>query len=125
MPPSAVTGLVPVSIKQPMAPTPVTLNGNSQPLFRYVDDDEHRLIRTALTVLGNKLGGKMTDVAEIARNIIYGPAGTNNGGSWNTSSPNPSAPGSNNFNNMERDVDIEGGLIRSAAARPRMAFYAA
>ncbi|KXJ84610.1 hypothetical protein Micbo1qcDRAFT_210550 [Microdochium bolleyi] len=46
------------------------MNGNSQPLFRYVDDDEHRLIRTALTVLGNKLGGKMTDVAEIAQHHL-------------------------------------------------------
>jgi len=112
LPPSAITGLVPVSIKQPMAPAPVAMNGNSQPLFRYVDDDEHRLIRTALTVLGNKLGGKMTDVAEIARNIIYGPVGTSSGGSWNSTSPNSSAPGGSNYNSMEKDADIEGGLLK-------------
>ena len=94
LPPCPHAGVVPVSIRQPSAPTPFVLQGNQQPLFRYVDDDEHRLIRTALTVLGNKLGGKITDVADIARNILYGPA---TAGSWGSSgSSNGQGPGNSN-----------------------------
>lgn len=111
LPPSPIAGVVPVSIKQPSAPPQHVFGNNQQPLFRYVDDDEHRLIRTALTVLGNKLGGKITDVADIARNIIYGPAG--NGGSWSSSGSGSSqAPGSNNFNSHKQDSDVETGLLR-------------
>ncbi|KAI8960622.1 hypothetical protein F5Y11DRAFT_358345 [Daldinia sp. FL1419] len=111
LPPSHTAGIVPVSIRQPGVAPQLSFNGNQQPLFRYVDDDEHRLIRTALTVLGNKLGNKMTDVADIARNIIYGPA---NGGSWG---PSPGAGGqtpNNNFNNLEQDLSesVEKGLLR-------------
>ncbi|EMR68798.1 putative ankyrin repeat protein [Eutypa lata UCREL1] len=111
LPPSPIAGVVPVSIKQPSVPVQHVFSNNQQPLFRYVDDDEHRLIRTALTVLGNKLGGKITDVADIARNIIYGPAG--NGGSWNSSgSGSGQAPGGNNFSTHLQDSDVETGLLR-------------
>ncbi|KAK6955572.1 hypothetical protein Daesc_003212 [Daldinia eschscholtzii] len=111
LPPSPTAGIVPVSIRQPGVAPQLSFNGNQQPLFRYVDDDEHRLIRTALTVLGNKLGNKMADVADIARNIIYGPA---NGGSWG---PSPGAGGqtpNTNFNNLEQDLSesVEKGLLR-------------
>ncbi|KAK7747677.1 SPT3 Dosage dependent suppressor of Ty-induced promoter mutations-like protein [Diatrype stigma] len=110
LPPSPIAGVVPVSIKHPSVPVQHVFSNNQQPLFRYVDDDEHRLIRTALTVLGNKLGGKITDVADIARNIIYGPAGS--GGSWSSGSGNGQAPGSNNFNSHQQDSDVEAGLLR-------------
>ncbi|RYP33526.1 hypothetical protein DL766_003446 [Monosporascus sp. MC13-8B] len=111
LPPAAAAGVVPVSIKQPGTPVQHAFNNHQQPLFRYVDDDEHRLIRTALTVLGNKLGGKITDVADIARNIIYGPAG--NGGSWSSSgSGSGQAPSNNNFNNHQQDSDVETVLLR-------------
>ncbi|KAI1506558.1 hypothetical protein F5X99DRAFT_7953 [Biscogniauxia marginata] len=113
LPPSPSAGVVPVSIKHPGVAAQHIFSSNQQPqpLFRYVDDDEHRLIRTALTVLGNKLGGKITDVADIARNIIYGPG---NGGSWgpSTSGPGGQAPG-NNFS-LEKDSkeSVETGLLR-------------
>ncbi|KAI1805735.1 hypothetical protein F4811DRAFT_560948 [Daldinia bambusicola] len=111
LPPSPNAGIVPVSIRQPGVAPQLSFNSNQQPLFRYVDDDEHRLIRTALTVLGNKLGNKMADVADIARNIIYGPAG---GGAWG---PSPGAGGqtpNTNFNNLEQDLSesVEKGLLR-------------
>ncbi|KAI2610963.1 uncharacterized protein GGS25DRAFT_175615 [Hypoxylon fragiforme] len=111
LPPSPNAGIVPVSIRQPGVTPQHLFGGNQQPLFRYVDDDEHRLIRTALTVLGNKLGGKMTDVADIARNIIFG--GPGNGGSWGPS-PSGSQTPNTNFSNLEQDFSesVEVGLLR-------------
>ncbi|KAI1388771.1 uncharacterized protein F4822DRAFT_429386 [Hypoxylon trugodes] len=112
LPPSPSAGVVPVSIRQPgVVPQHHLFTGNQQPLFRYVDDDEHRLIRTALTVLGNKLGGKMTDVADIARNIIYGPG--NNSGSWGPSTSGGQTPNAN-FSSLEQDLSesVEMGLLR-------------
>ncbi|KAI1210412.1 uncharacterized protein F4807DRAFT_451382 [Annulohypoxylon truncatum] len=113
LPPSPTAGIVPVSIRQPGVAPQHSFTGNQQPLFRYVDDDEHRLIRTALTVLGNKLGGKMTDVADIARNIIYGSGGSGNGGSWGPS-PGGSQTPNTNFNSLEQDLSEspELGLLR-------------
>ncbi|KAI1093794.1 hypothetical protein F5B19DRAFT_104680 [Rostrohypoxylon terebratum] len=113
LPPSPTAGIVPVSIRQPGVAPQHQFTGNQQPLFRYVDDDEHRLIRTALTVLGNKLGGKMTDVADIARNIIYGAGGSGNGGSWGPS-PGSSQTPNTNFNSLEQDFSEspELGLLR-------------
>ncbi|KAL7623843.1 SPT3 Dosage dependent suppressor of Ty-induced promoter mutations-like protein [Parahypoxylon ruwenzoriense] len=112
LPPSSTAGLVPVSIRKPGVASPHPFSGDRQALFRYVDDDEHRLIRTALTVLGNKLGGKITDVADIARNIIYGPG---SGGSWGPSPPGSQTP-STNFSNLEQDLlvsdSVETGLLR-------------
>ncbi|KAI1373716.1 hypothetical protein F4677DRAFT_186758 [Hypoxylon crocopeplum] len=110
LPPSPNAGIVPVSIKQPGVAPQHPFSGNQQPLFRYVDDDEHRLIRTALTVLGNKLGGKMTDVADIARNIIYGPP---TGSSWGPS-PSGSQTPNTNFSNLEQDASesVETRLLR-------------
>ncbi|KAI1633925.1 hypothetical protein F4809DRAFT_554470 [Biscogniauxia mediterranea] len=113
LPPSPTAGVVPVSIKHPglAAQHAFSSNQQPQPLFRYVDDDEHRLIRTALTVLGNKLGGKITDVADIARNIIYGPG---SGGSWgpSTSGPGGQAPGNNFSLEHETKESLETGLLR-------------
>ncbi|KAI0124615.1 hypothetical protein F4776DRAFT_665175 [Hypoxylon sp. NC0597] len=110
LPPSPTAGVVPVSIRQPGVPPQHPFTGNQQPLFRYVDDDENRLIRTALTVLGNKLGGKITDVADIARNIIYGPG---NNGSWGPSPGGTQVPNAN-FSTLEQDLSesVELGLLR-------------
>jgi len=61
------------------------------PTFKYVDDDEQQLMRTALTVLGNKLNGNFEEVSDIARRIIGGnspwtPSASNNGHSAGGSS---------------------------------------
>ncbi|KAI1135897.1 hypothetical protein F5Y05DRAFT_164900 [Hypoxylon sp. FL0543] len=110
LPPSPTAGVVPVSIRQPGVTPQHSFTGNQQPLFRYVDDDENRLIRTALTVLGNKLGGKITDVADIARNIIYGPG---NSSSWGPS-PGGNQASNTNFSTLEQDLSesVEMGLLR-------------
>ncbi|KAI0025737.1 hypothetical protein F4780DRAFT_774600 [Xylariomycetidae sp. FL0641] len=111
LPPSPTAGIVLVTIKQRGGSAP--LNCGQQPqVFRYIDDDEERLIRTALAVLGNKLGGDMADVAEIARNIIYGAG---NGGSWGPSGSGSGgqAPG-NSFNSLglESKESVEKSLLR-------------
>ncbi|OTB04287.1 hypothetical protein M426DRAFT_22909 [Hypoxylon sp. CI-4A] len=111
VPPSSTAGMVPVTIKHPNMPPQHLFDSNPKTLFRYIDDDETRLIRTALTVLGNKLGGKITDVADIARGIIYG-SGNNNGGSWG---PSPNGSQNSTFNNnLEQDLSesLEVGLLR-------------
>ncbi|KAI8630869.1 hypothetical protein F5Y19DRAFT_463733 [Xylariaceae sp. FL1651] len=78
LPPSPVAGVVP-AIQQPS-------------IFKYVDDNEQQLIRTALTFLATKLGGSVTDAADVARSILYGrPAAP---GSGNQA---PNGNGNNNF----------------------------
>ncbi|KAI1337257.1 hypothetical protein F5Y15DRAFT_157741 [Xylariaceae sp. FL0016] len=114
LPPSPVGGIVPVTIKQP-GPTGMTtpFGASQQPqTFRYIDDDEQQLIRTALAVLGNKLGGNnITDVGDIARRIIYG-AGSRGGSGSGSGGQAP--PGNMNFNSLgfESSEAVETGLIR-------------
>lgn len=66
LPPSETAGMVPVTLKEQ------TLQSqNLAPQwFRYVDDSEQQLLRTALMILGNKMTGGYEDVADFARRII-------------------------------------------------------
>ncbi|KAI1083895.1 hypothetical protein F5B20DRAFT_357122 [Whalleya microplaca] len=113
LPPSPSARVVPVSIKQPSGSSQHPFSANQQPLFRYIDDDEHQLIRNALTVLNHKLGGPMQDVTDVARNIIYG--GSAGSASWglSPSGGGGQAPGGN-FNNLEQELSdsLEAGLVR-------------
>jgi hypothetical protein len=61
LPPSEISGMVRVTIKG--------LNLATQ-WFRYVDDSEQQLLRTALMILGNKMTGGYEDPTEFARRII-------------------------------------------------------
>lgn len=61
LPPSEMAGIVRVTIKG--------LNLAPQ-WFRYVDDSEQQLLRTALMILGNKMTGGYEDPTEFARRII-------------------------------------------------------
>ncbi|KAF7544959.1 hypothetical protein G7046_g9671 [Stylonectria norvegica] len=90
LPPSPVAGAVPVTFKHqtgqgsqafPMAKQP--------PIFKYVDDNEEKLIRTALAVLGQKMSGRMMDVSDLARRILQ----QGNGGWSGGSSAGPSSGG--------------------------------
>ncbi len=51
---------------------PVTIKGlNVAPQwFRYVDNSEQQLLRTALMILGNKMTGGYEDPTEFSRRII-------------------------------------------------------
>ena len=117
LPPSAFAGTVPVTFKhqhqqQQVAPYPTPPIPKQQAFFKYVDDDEQQIIRTALSVLGHKMTGKMEDVRDLARRIVGdGPS------SWGTStghSPSGAASGNqvSGFNAATFGVDVEATLLR-------------
>ncbi|KAF4633255.1 hypothetical protein G7Y89_g4860 [Cudoniella acicularis] len=117
LPPSAFAGTVPVTFKhqhqqqqiQPFPAAPIT---KQQAYFKYVDDDEQQIIRTALSVLGHKMTGKMEDVRDLARRIVGdGPS------SWGGSSSQSPTGGPQNqqvssFNAATFGVDVEATLLR-------------
>ncbi|KAK2033438.1 hypothetical protein LX32DRAFT_89309 [Colletotrichum zoysiae] len=89
LPPSPVSGAVLVTFKQSQtqAGPPFPALSKQNQMFKYVDDDEEKLIRTALSILGHKMSGQMVDVKELAQRIIgqgdsswgSGPTGGNPG----------------------------------------------
>ncbi|CZT07457.1 related to SPT23-suppressor of TY retrotransposon [Rhynchosporium agropyri] len=117
LPPSAFAGTVAVTFKhqhqqQPMQPYPSPPVPKNQTFFKYVDDDEQQIIRTALSVLGHKMTGKMEDVRDLARRIVGdGPS------SWGGSA-GPSPTGGNHnqningFNMATFGVDVEATLLK-------------
>jgi len=117
LPPSAFAGTVAVTFKhqhqqQQMQPYPSPPVPKSQTFFKYVDDDEQQIIRTALSVLGHKMTGKMEDVRDLARRIVGdGPS------SWGASA-GPSPTGGNHnqnvngFNMAAFGVDVEATLLK-------------
>jgi hypothetical protein len=117
LPPSAFPGTVPVTFKhqhqqQQMQPYPTPPIPKQQAFFKYVDDDEQQIIRTALSVLGHKMTGKMEDVRDLARRIVGdGPS------SWGASAGHSPSGGSSNqqvsgFNAATFGVDVEATLLR-------------
>ncbi|KAF5661505.1 spt23-suppressor of ty retrotransposon [Fusarium heterosporum] len=71
LPPSPVAGAVPVTFNRLAAQAPQTFPmGKQPPFFKYVDDNEDKLIRIALSVLGNKMSGNMMDIKDMARRIL-------------------------------------------------------
>ncbi|KAI1766609.1 hypothetical protein GGR53DRAFT_518959 [Hypoxylon sp. FL1150] len=109
LPPSPVAGVVMVSIRHPRVAPQQQFSGNQQPLFRYVDDDETRLIRTALTVLGLKMNEKVTDLTGFAREVINNPSR----GSWGPSFGGNQAP-NGSYGNREHELSesVETDLLR-------------
>ncbi|TVY21090.1 Protein MGA2 [Lachnellula arida] len=116
LPPAAFPGMVPVTFKhqhqpQQMQPYPNPPIPKQQAFFKYVDDDEQQIIRTALSVLGHKMTGKMEDVRDLARRIVGdGPS------SWGASaahspSGGPSQHGTG-FNAATFGVDVEVTLLK-------------
>jgi hypothetical protein len=117
LPPSAFAGTVPVTFKhqhqqQQMQPYPTPPIPKQQAFFKYVDDDEQQIIRTALSVLGHKMTGKMEDVRDLARRIVGdGPS------SWGASTGHSPTGGSggnqvSGFNAAIFGVDVEATLLR-------------
>jgi hypothetical protein len=117
LPPSAFAGTVPVTFKhqhqqQQMQPYPTPPIPKQQAFFKYVDDDEQQIIRTALSVLGHKMTGKMEDVRDLARRIVGdGPS------SWGASTGHSPTGGSggnqvSGFNAATFGVDVEATLLR-------------
>ncbi|KAK7921062.1 hypothetical protein PG985_009084 [Apiospora marii] len=109
LPPSHVAGNVLVRIRHPQLPDQQHAYGGKQAIFRYIDDSEEQLMRTALVCLGNKLGGTIQDATDIAKSIIN--SRTNPGG-WGLS-PGGGNPvsGGYNFREAQREC-IESGLMK-------------
>ncbi|KAM3079079.1 SPT3 Dosage dependent suppressor of Ty-induced promoter mutations-like protein [Clarireedia jacksonii] len=112
LPPSAIAGTVPVTFKhqhqqRPQYPAPPM--PKQQAFFKYVDDDEQQIIRTALAVLGHKMTGKMEDVRDLARRIVDGPWGAPSGQSPPGGGASQHGPG---FNAAAFGVDVEATLLR-------------
>ncbi|KAL0940698.1 ankyrin repeat protein [Colletotrichum truncatum] len=97
LPPSPVSGPVVVTFKQSQTQTgqPFPALSKQNQMFKYVDDDEEKLIRTALSILGHKMSGQMVDVKELAQRIIG-----QGDSSWGAAGPsgNAGAFGGSTFN---------------------------
>lgn len=114
LPPSVFAGTVPVTFKHQhqQQPYPTPPIAKQQAFFKYIDDDEQQIIRTALSVLGHKMTGKMEDVRELARRIVgdgsssWGPSASHSP-SGGTGSQNVSG-----FNAATFGVDVEATLLR-------------
>ncbi|KAL8397816.1 hypothetical protein RB594_004501 [Gaeumannomyces avenae] len=112
LPPSPISGAVLVTFKQNGQPAAqaFTSANKQQPVFKYVDDDEQQLMRTALSVLGHKMTGKIEDVRDVARRIIGG--GDNP--SWGSSSGGGQGPvGGGGFNGFSfNSATLESQLLK-------------
>ncbi|KAI9834464.1 MAG: hypothetical protein M1826_002618 [Phylliscum demangeonii] len=81
LPPAAAAGEVFVRFQHEFQPQgmPVDVGaffaGPNFAVFRYVDEHEEQLMRTALSVLGHKLTGRMVDPADMAHKILTGALG--------------------------------------------------
>jgi hypothetical protein len=113
LPPSSFSGTVPVTLKQQPAAAVVAQSfppmTKQHPIFKYIDDDEDKLIRTALSVLGQKMSGQMVDVRELARRIL----GTS-GDTWGLGGPGPTGnhAGGPGYNNAAYTPSVESQLVR-------------
>jgi hypothetical protein len=86
LPPSPVAGPVPVTLgRQETISFPLA---KQPPMFKYVDDTEDILIRTALAVLGHKMSGRVVDVNELAHRIL-----NDGGSSWGNGSSSGGSSG--------------------------------
>jgi hypothetical protein len=109
LPPSPVSGAVLVTFKQQAAQSSLQFPTKPQPMFKYVDDDEQQLMRTALTVLGHKMNGTFEDAKEVARRIL-GDGNTNWGAS--ASGTGGQRPGAAGFSNYAYAMNFESQLLK-------------
>jgi hypothetical protein len=117
LPPATFAGTVPVTFKhqhqqQQIQPYPTPPIPKQQTFFKYIDDDEQQLIRTALSVLGHKMTGKAEDVRELARRIIG-----DGSSSWGVpTGHSPSGAGQHQqvsgFNAATFGIDVEATLLK-------------
>ncbi|KAK7948309.1 uncharacterized protein PG986_009195 [Apiospora aurea] len=109
LPPSHVAGNVLVRIRHPQLPDQQPAYGGKQAIFRYIDDSEEQLMRTALVCLGNKLGGTIQDATDIAKSIINSRS---NPGGWGISPGGGNqVSGGYSFREAQREC-IESGLMK-------------
>jgi hypothetical protein len=109
LPPSPHASTVLVSFKHQSSPAAQQFSAKQQPVFKYMDDDEQQLMRTALTVLGHKMNGKVEDIGDIARRII-GDMSSNWGQSSSGASGQHGAPPQ--FNSYSFNTQLESQLLK-------------
>ncbi|KFY48407.1 hypothetical protein V495_01363 [Pseudogymnoascus sp. VKM F-4514 (FW-929)] len=118
LPPATTGGTVAVTFKhqhqQQLQPFPSPPILKQQAFFKYVDDDEQQIIRTALSVLGHKMTGRMEDVRDLARRIVGdGPSSWGAAGGAGASPTGGSQqPPVSRFNAAIFGVDVEATLLR-------------
>lgn len=117
LPPATLAGSVPVTFKhqhQQASQFPSPSIPKQQVFFKYIDDDEQQIIKTALGVLHHKMTGKMEDVRDIARRVV----GETSLSSWNSNGHNGGGAQSQHsasFGTPQFDVDpkdVEGCLLK-------------
>ncbi|KAH0542604.1 hypothetical protein FGG08_003012 [Glutinoglossum americanum] len=92
LPPALHAGTVTVTFKhdqQPLQPYPISTIQKQHVYFKYVDDDEQQLLRLALSVVGQKMTGKLEDVRDIARRIV----GSSGNSPWDATAGSASSAG--------------------------------
>lgn len=76
LPPAAHAGDVLIRFKHEQQPHWVPTAGSSTcrrpSTFRYVDDDEEQLLRSALIMIGHQMTGRAEDATDVARRIVGG-----------------------------------------------------
>jgi hypothetical protein len=98
-PPSVRAGDVLVQLRHerpqqlPLQTSPPTMSASSKPVtFRYLDNQDQQLMKTALTVIGQQMTGTIEEATDVARRILRdngfatngaAPAGISGKNSWN------------------------------------------
>lgn len=106
LPPSPVAGAVAVTFKHQGIPSAQNFPmAKEPPIFKYIDDNEDKLIRTALSVLGHKMSGQMVDVSDLARRILNDGNSTWSGGS--SAGPSSGGPGFNHNHTSHEHLESQ------------------
>ncbi|CAH0059388.1 unnamed protein product [Clonostachys solani] len=109
LPPSPVTGLVPVTCQHSSGSTSQSLPLSNNPVFfRYIDDSENQLMRLALQCVGGKLTGGDIDVSALARQLIDR---FNAQGGGSSSGDVSSAPGGTMYSHTSNGI-LESQLLK-------------
>lgn len=108
LPPSPVAGAVPVTFNQQgVAGAQGFSMAKEPPIFKYVDDNEDKLIRTALSVLGHKMSGQMVDVSDLARRIL-----TEGNSNWPSGTTVVPGAGGAGYNQARNGQHLESQLLK-------------
>ena len=119
LPPAVRAGVVPVifkhqyqqQLRMQQYPSPPTQK--NQVFFRYVDDDEHEVVRLALALVHQKLTGKHEDAGDIARRIVNSELNGQSLWNGNSSQGNQQHRQMSNLQaSLTSSANIESGILK-------------